>query len=398
MHISKISSRGFLLLNFVSSASISAAIITPALPRLDQFYSLHTGQLEWVMTIFLIGYMMGQIIYGPLSDRLGRINSLRIGLGFHLIGIIVCFEGYLSQNFSILILGRFLAAIGSASGLVCAFTLIHESLEHSDAKSTFAYTSLSFGLAATLSIFFGGLITQWVGWQYCFIFLFLHTLVLMFLTMKLPETYPKEMRIKKKEPEKDIKVSSNNFKKLISFASISGLNVALIYTYTTAAPLISKSYLGLFPSVYGFWNLINVIGMVLGGISAATLINRLGGMQMIRNGLLILSAVFISFLLIEVLNIKSSLWFFITSSVMYFGGAWIFSSAAFYASNAIQNKALGSAVMSFINLLSAVVALIVLGYLPFKYLVSFIIVAAIFMTVGFFAFTSLRKQIKHKTK
>ena len=75
------------LLSYISIASVSAAIVTPALPLIQQQFSLSVGAVEWMVSSFLIGYVIGQLIYGPLANRYGRLKALRIGLFINLLGI-----------------------------------------------------------------------------------------------------------------------------------------------------------------------------------------------------------------------------------------------------------------------------------------------------------------------
>jgi MFS family permease len=79
-----------ILLSYVCMASVSAAIITPALPHIEQSYQLSQGSLEWIVSIFLIGYVIGQLIYGPVANRFGRLLALRAGLVINLAGIVIC--------------------------------------------------------------------------------------------------------------------------------------------------------------------------------------------------------------------------------------------------------------------------------------------------------------------
>lgn len=65
------------LLSYISIASVSAAIITPALPHIEQTFILNSGTVEWVVSTFLIGYVIGQLIYAPLASVYGRLNALK---------------------------------------------------------------------------------------------------------------------------------------------------------------------------------------------------------------------------------------------------------------------------------------------------------------------------------
>ena len=116
-----------LLLSYICIASISATIITPAFPKIQTVYHLSSESLEWVMSIFLIGYVVGQLIYAPIANRYGTLNALRTGLIVNFVGILICLlASTFLMNYSLLLFGRLISALGSASGLVCTFILINE--------------------------------------------------------------------------------------------------------------------------------------------------------------------------------------------------------------------------------------------------------------------------------
>lgn len=152
------------LLSYISIASVSAAMITPALPAIQTQYSLSLGVVEWIVSAFLIGYVFGQLIYAPLANQFGRLKALRIGLIINLIGIILSLLALTANSYELLIIGRFVTALGSASGLACTFMLINEWLPESQRKSAMAYSVLSFALGVGLAVMIGGIITEYWDW------------------------------------------------------------------------------------------------------------------------------------------------------------------------------------------------------------------------------------------
>ena len=89
-----------ILLSYICIASFSAAIITPALPQIQKTFSLSHGAVGWVISIFLFGYVIGQLIYGPLANRYGRLKALRIGMLINILGVILCiFSVYVHSYF-----------------------------------------------------------------------------------------------------------------------------------------------------------------------------------------------------------------------------------------------------------------------------------------------------------
>src|SRR3990167_10016239 len=147
------------LLSYISIASVSAAIITPALPAIQAHYGLTLGTVEWIVSAFLIGYVIGQLIYAPLANQYGRLKALRIGLAINLLGIIVCLAALSSEAYWLLIIGRLITALGAASGLACTFMLINEWLPESLRKTAMSYSVLSFALGVGLAVMIGGIIT-----------------------------------------------------------------------------------------------------------------------------------------------------------------------------------------------------------------------------------------------
>ena len=123
-----------LLLSYICIASFSAAIITPALPQIGSFFHITSSSLSWVISIFLVGYVIGQLIYGPIANRFGSVNALRSGLVINLVGIIICLIGTKYLIYSVMLAGRFITALGSASGLACTFMLMHDLLNNREYK------------------------------------------------------------------------------------------------------------------------------------------------------------------------------------------------------------------------------------------------------------------------
>src|SRR3990167_4327360 len=167
-----------LLLYYICIASISATIITPALPQIQHFFALPKGSVEWIVSIFLIGYVVGQLIYAPIANRYGRLTALRSGLIINLVGIVICIFSVFFHSFAGLLAGRLITALGAASGLSCTLILINELLPTDRAKQALSLSIVSFTIGVGLSIMFGSLLTQYGLWQDCFILLFVHGLIM----------------------------------------------------------------------------------------------------------------------------------------------------------------------------------------------------------------------------
>ena len=375
--------KAFLLLNYIAIASASAAIITPALPQMEQYYQLNSGLLEWVVTIFLLGYTLGQFIYAPLANRFGRLTALRIGLVINLVGIIICLLVVQTHYFSLLLFGRFITALGASSGLVCTFILISESFKESVTKQVLAYAIVAFTVSIAITVFLGGVITQYWGWQYCFSLLLIHGIILLLFTTKITETLEK-----KAQQAINLRLILTSYlhafshKRFVAFSIIYALNAVFAYTFSAAGPMITHHYFKLDAISYGTWNIENMLGMLAGGIIASLLLKRFTTTVTLNLGLGVLSLSYLSLLSILLLNSQSVLWFFSTSMMMYLATGIILPSASLCAMAILQDKAHASATMNFINMGSALVCVAIMGYLPFDSFVAFLSVLAIFLLLA----------------
>ncbi|HHF7346208.1 TPA: MFS transporter [Legionella feeleii] len=359
------------LLSYISIASFSAAILTPALPQIQVQFGLQTGEIEWVVSAFLLGYVLGQLIYAPLANRWGRLVALRVGLSINLIGILLCFLCLITHSYGLLITGRLVTALGSASGLACTLMLINEWLAESQRKTAMAYTILSFTLGIGLAVTLGGLIAEYWHWTDCFLILFIQGMVMLAGTWLFKETLKNKQAI-------NIKTIILAYKQalashtLVLFALVVGLCSVISYCFSAAGPQIANDLLYLSAAEYGYWNLANMLGMLLGGFGAKFLLNRFPAMQVIVFGLIGCAVGTTSLLAMLHENSSSAVWFFLSTFSLYLFGGLLFAGGSLLASNALPDKASASAMMSFINMSLAVLAVVIMGYLGANPLKAFV--------------------------
>lgn len=377
-----------ILLSFISIASVSAAMLTPALPIIEKQWALAHGHVEWLVSVFLVGYVFGQLIYGPLANRFGRLNALRIGLTGNLAGLILCYVAASCHSFSWLLAGRLISALGAACGLACTFMLINELLPIDKAKKLMAYTVVSFTLGAGLAVLFGGLVTQYWHWSGCFILLMFHGVLMLGCTWLFPET------LSQKQPLNIAHLvagylHSLRSKKLIVFSMIAGINSSFTYCFAASAPLYAHTVLQLTPSQYGYWNFANIIGMLTNGFLGAALLRRFDTRQVLRFGLFMTAPTLAILVMLAVIHNTSASAFFLTTMLVYVFSGLAFPTSSYLASNAIADRASASSMMSFINMSCATLNVIILGYLPFTSLSAFATTMAVFYFIAMFFYLFL---------
>src|SRR5690606_17410179 len=106
------------LVLLISFATVNAVLFTPELPQLAELFKVSKDSAEQTVAWFLLGYAIGQLVYGPIANRLGRKPALYLGVGLQILSSLLCvLAGYL-QNWSLLLVARFLLALGSGVGLM----------------------------------------------------------------------------------------------------------------------------------------------------------------------------------------------------------------------------------------------------------------------------------------
>lgn len=351
--------RILLLMLLLSLPSISAVFFTAALPSMTAALSISDAVAPMTMTIYLIGYTLGQLPYGPISNRFGRKRALAIGLDLALAGSLLCF---FSTSFWFLCLGRFCQALGAAAGLQTTLTMISD--EHAGAKTTrtLSLIFLAFAIIPAIGIAIGGFVTEMFGWRGCFAALALYTLLLNFTSRTLPET-AKSLRpdaLKLSKIAHGLKAQFANGSVLLH-GLVLGLGSSILYVFVTEAPYIGIEQMGLTPATYGLWNISPSLGMVCGLSIASYLAYSLPERTGILTGIVtsLLGIILLAILAINGFNVAPAL--FLPMVIIQMGFSLTYSYASSKALADSTDKANGSSVLSFVNLGIATISLLIVG-------------------------------------
>ncbi|AIT09676.1 MFS transporter [Candidatus Francisella endociliophora] len=370
-----------ILLSYISIASGSAVIINPALPYISTQMSLSSGQVEWLVSIFLIGYVSGQVIYGPIAKKYGEVTTLRIGLLINLVGIVICiFGGYL-LSMPVLLIGRLITALGASAGLICTFIILNHSVDHHKAKVALSFAGISFTLSAISAIFIGGMINYYSHWNYCFYVLLIQGVIMLGLSFLYQNS--------EQEEKSSISISSivKGYRdalssvKLVIFSLTLGTVATFSYCYTAAGPFITKQLFNFTSAQFGLYNIITMVGILAGSFISAKVVNLFNPIKILIISLATFLLTFFLLLCIREIGILSALMFFIAAAFMYFTLGFIYPVASHIASNAIADKANAAGATNFINMGLAVIAVSIMGYLPFEYFLRLVVMSCIFPIV-----------------
>ncbi len=357
--------RLIILLTLVSFPSVCAVLFTPALPEIAQFFHVSNSLAQATMTLFLVGYSIGQLPYAPLANRYGRKKTIYIGLSVSLIGTVLC---WIAPTIGWILAGRFLQALGAAVGLKITFTMIGDSHTGPQSIKVISYIMLAFAIAPGLAIAFGGLLIDTLGWKSCFFFLTIYTILLGLLCLALPET-----RSRVDKDALQLKVIRSNYVRqfsnhsLMFHALLNGLGTSVIYLFATCAPYIAVTQMQLSPSLYGLLNIIPLFGFGLGQLLSSSLADSISPRRAMLWGILIMSfgalAMWSSFALGWVIPLA----LFLPQAAMMIGNSLLSSNTSSQGLASSTDKAHAAAVLQFINMGSAAISTyVVSSWLPHK--------------------------------
>lgn len=357
------------LLLLISFPAVNAVLYTPALPSLAEYFGVSNDAAQQTLMIFLLGYTLGQLLYGPFANRYGRIPAIFIGLSLQILASAACIAAAHFHSFDAFAWARFFAALGSGVGLKMTFTLVNEFYPPKEATQKVAYLILIFAIAPGLSVSIGGVLTTYFSWISCFYFLAAYGLFILYRCLQLPETKT-TLDLNAFEPSHLINgyLSQVTNLRLLSAGALMGGCTAIIYLYSSLAPFIAINHYGMSSSAYGFASLIPSTGMLIGGLTSARLLKTRSTFQVLRLGipLEILGVILLSVGLF--MNWPVGLSLFFPVFVILAGNSLMYGNASALGLHATEDKAHGSAILNFLNMGigTAAVSMLALITLPEK--------------------------------
>lgn len=370
-------------------AVLGALVMTPSLPKMGTFFGTSVGTTQLAITLFLLGYAFGQLIYGPIANRYGRRRAFFVGICIATLGSLLSILASPFESFSLLIFGRFLEALGSCSGLVVTITVINDFYQPKGVRRIMSWIMLGFSVMPGIAIFLGGFIAEYLNWRWCFYFLLAYGIVLAWPVWRLAETLetadPEALK-RKNIFVKYLKVFKN--KRLVALGACTGFSSACLYVYGAEGPFIGIHLLGINAALFGTLALIPYFGTLFGSLINA----RLGDVD--ANKLLIMAFCFelIASLIMLFCFVAGfiSMWTLILPMILLcIGHAFLVPVGYATAMEHEDDKSNGAAVLGFANMAMPVIITLLLSLLhinkpwilPALLLVSVCLMAIVYLSI-----------------
>ncbi|ELY4722204.1 purine nucleoside transporter PunC [Cronobacter sp. 153480017-3] len=232
---------------------------------------LHTAPsaISASLSLFLAGFALAQLVWGPLSDRFGRRPVLLAGLGIFALG---CLGTVWVESAGALLALRFIQAVGVCSAAVSWQALVTDRYPAQQARRIFATIMPLVGLSPALAPLLGSWILNHFSWQAIFLVLFAITVALMIPALRLPSGAPQGN--KGGEPLSFMmllrsRVYSGN---VLIYAACS----ASFFAWLTGSPFILHE-MGYSPAVIGLSYVPQTIAFLIGGYGCRSALQKWNG-------------------------------------------------------------------------------------------------------------------------
>jgi DHA1 family bicyclomycin/chloramphenicol resistance-like MFS transporter len=238
----------------------------PAFTALETDLAAQPVALQQSLTFYLLPYAIMTLWHGAISDSIGRITTIKWGLGIFVLASIGC---ALAKDVQTLWFFRVLQGLSGGAGNVVARAMVRDLFEGPQAQRVMATVQMLFGIAPAIAPIIGGFLLG-IHWQAIFIFLALYAGLALFAAVKyLPETMPpdKRMPLSAKQVVKDYRILFSDAEYFRLVFSISA-NFAGFFLYVLASPVFLVKHLGLTEQQFGYMFIPTVCGMMLGSYFA----------------------------------------------------------------------------------------------------------------------------------
>lgn len=263
-------------------ASLSTDVYLPAMPAMQDALGVSAGMIEYTVSGYLIGFSIGQLLWGPISDRYGRIRPVAVGLVLFIIGSAGC---AMSDTIVSMILWRVVQASGACASVALSRAMVRDLYNGSDAARMMSLLISVMAIAPLVGPLLGGQILLFAGWRAIFWGLVLLGMLTLAAIFTIPETLTAEKR-----DTSPLGSSLLNYFNLLKYRSIlvyagtSGFFYCGVFAYVASSPFAYISYHHVKPQYYGILFALNIIGIMLSNLINNRIVSVFGIRKIIRIG------------------------------------------------------------------------------------------------------------------
>lgn len=263
---------------------LSIDMYLPALPVISAQFGVPAGSAQMTLSTYILGFALGQLLYGPMADSLGRKPVILGGTLVFAGAAVAC---ALAQTIDHLIFMRFLHGLAAAAASVVINALMRDIYPKEEFSRMMSFVMLVTTIAPLVAPMAGGAVLVWFSWHAIFWILALAALLASaMIFFFIDETLPAEHRQKF-----HIRTTIGNFaslfrhKRVLSYMLASGFSFAGMFSFLSAGPFVYIELNHVSPQHFGYYFALNIVFLFVLTIINSRFVRRVGALNMFRAGL-----------------------------------------------------------------------------------------------------------------
>jgi len=263
---------------------LSIDMYLPALPVIAGQFGVPAGSAQMTLSTYILGFALGQLLYGPMADSIGRKPVILGGTLIFAAAAVAC---ALAQSIDQLITMRFFHGLAAAAASVVINALMRDMYPREEFSRMMSFVMLVTTIAPLLAPMIGGAVLVWFSWHMIFwILAVAGLLVSAMIAVFIRETLPPERR----QPF-HLRTTVGNFaslfrhKRVLSYMLASGFSFAGMFSFLSAGPFVYIEINHVSPQDFGYYFALNIVFLFLMTIINGRFVRRIGALKMFRSGL-----------------------------------------------------------------------------------------------------------------
>ena len=269
----------------MAAAPIATDLYLPAFPEMaDEFATTATG-VQLSLTAFMIGAGLGQVVFGPLSDRAGRVRPLLIGTGVY---VLASAAAAMAGSIPWLVAARLVQGISGAAGMVLARAIVSDLTTGREAARAFSLLMLVGGVAPVVAPLAGSLLAGSIGWRgLLWVVAGIAAISLLAALCVVRETLPPAQRAPRVPgaTRADLRRLAN--RRFLSAALAYAFASGTMLSFISASPFLYQELMGLSQITFGVLFGLNALALSVVGALSARLVRKVAPARLARIGLII---------------------------------------------------------------------------------------------------------------
>lgn len=317
----------FVIILAVCLTQFASDIYAPSLPNIASSLYTTVDLAQWSMAIYMLGVALSQLIYGPLSEGIGRKKPLLAGLIIMMIGSLVCF---FSQSIELLILGRLIQGCGAGACATLWRSIFRDVFTGEELAKYGSYLVIFIMFIVPAAPLLGGYLQDLYNWRACFAFMSVYTLVALFAILWGFKETSQHHHIER------LKLSyvAKTYSTLLISPIFMGITFCTFLTYGAffawfvTGPILLIENIGISPVTFGWITFLGGgIAYALAGWLNGRVVTRFGMPAMLRFGWCVMISSG-ALMLASQLLFELTLWGTVIPIILlYFGSTFIWPNA-----------------------------------------------------------------------